>query len=144
MERWDHDPPARSPAVAGIPLGRTVAGHIDVRNRSVDPEVVGSRWKDCQVKEQDREMMRLTSMHPDPVGYLRHTDRTGHLAARAGSLLVGEDQRSWLSVGDRSLEELRHTEVVGVDILGSHDPVEGPGVDSPGRSWGDIGCRGLT
>lgn len=43
-ERWGHDPLGRSPvAVAGDPLGRTVAGRIEVRNRSGDLEAVGFR-----------------------------------------------------------------------------------------------------
>ena len=121
-----------------------MAGHIEVQIRSVDPEVVGYRWNDRQSKGQDTEVVRLTSMHLDPAGYLRRIDRTGHLAGRAGSLLVGEDQRSWLSVGDHSLEELHRTGVVAVDILGSRNPAEGLGVDSPERSLGDIGCTGLT
>ena len=110
----------------------------------MDPEVVGYRWNDRQSEGQDTKVVRLTSMHPDPGGYLRRIDRTGHLAARAGSLLVGEDQRSWLYVGGHSLEELHHTEAVAVDILGSRNPAESLGVDSPERNLGDICCRGLT
>ena len=42
-ERWGHDPLGRSPAAAGIPPGRIVADHFEVRNHSGGLEVVGYR-----------------------------------------------------------------------------------------------------
>lgn len=42
-ERWGHDPLGRTPVAAGIPPGRTVAGHMEVRNRSGGLEVVDYR-----------------------------------------------------------------------------------------------------
>lgn len=127
-ERWGHDPLGRSPvAVAGDPLGRTVAGRIEVRNRSGDLEAVGFRSK------------RL-----DPGGYWHRIDRIGHLAVRAGILLVEEGRMSSLSEVGHSLEVRRRTEVVEVDIPGGRNPAGVPVAGNPGRNWGGIGCMGLT
>lgn len=90
------------------------------------------------------DALKLTSMHLDLEGYWRRTGRTGHLAARAENLLVGEDQMSWLCLVDHNLEEVRRTVVVEVDSLDGRSLVEGPVGDNLGRSLEDIGCKGLT
>ena len=83
-------------------------------------------------------------MHPDLGGYWHRIGRIGRLAARAESLLAGEDRMSWLSQVDHSLEKVRRIEAVEVDILGSRNLVEGPVGDSLGRNSEDIDCMGLT
>lgn len=124
--RWGHDPLGRNPAaVAGIPPDRTVAHHVEVRNRNGGLEVVGYR-----------------SMHPDPGGYWHRIDRIGHLAARAESLRVGEDRMSLFSAVDHSLEERRRTATVE-DTPGSRNPERALVAGNPGSSLGGIGCMGL-
>ena len=90
------------------------------------------------------DAVRLTSMHLDLGGYWHRTGRTGHLAARAESLLVGEDRTSSLFRVDHNLEEVRRTVAVEVDTLDGRSLVEGPVGDNLGRSWEDTGCMGLT
>ena len=88
-------------------------------------------------------MVRLTSMHPDPVGYWHHIDRIGHLAVRAESLPVGEDQKSLFSAVVHNLEELHRTEVEE-DIPGYRNPAGVLVAGNLGSNLGGIGCMGLT
>lgn len=142
--RWGHDPLGRNPAaVAGIPPDRTVAHHVEVRNRNGGLEVVGYRYNDCQLQGRHTEVVGLTSMHPDPGGYWHRIDRIGHLAARAESLRVGEDRMSLFSAVDHSLEERRRTATVE-DTPGSRNPERALVAGNPGSSLGGIGCMGLT
>ena len=83
-------------------------------------------------------------MHPDLEGYWHRTGRIDHLAARAGSLPVGEGRTNSPSQVDHILEEVRRTVVAEVDILGGRSLEEGLVGDNLGRNLEGVGCMGLT
>ena len=73
-------------------------------------------------------------MPPDLGGYWHRTGRIDHLAARAESLPVEEDQTSSPSLVDHNLGKVRRTVVAEVDILDGRSLEERPVGDNLGRN----------
>lgn len=89
-----------------------------------------------------------TSIQDDLGGYWHHTGRIGHPAVHAGIHHAAVAHRSSPSVADRSLEAVRHIEVLEAD-----NPVERTlaarnlgclGVDILGRNSGGTGYMDRT
>lgn len=70
--------------------------------------------------------------------------RTGLLAGHAGNLLAEVGHMSLFDAVDRSLEVLRHTEVLVADSPADRILEEGLAVGTLERNLVDIGCMGPT